>query len=161
MRSDPRYVNDRYFTFLFKSAPYIENLELHVTGIRQGQNIDYAKLSRSKIPLPSPHRTTAPSPDTLTTWTVVSSDISRAKERLIELLEEQKRAVINQAVTRGLDPDVPLKPSGVEWLGDIPTHWRIRRLKTTVSNVQAGVWGEEADGRDNDIIAYELRTSIA
>ena len=49
----------------------------------------------------------------------------RAKERLIELLEEQKRAVINQAVTRGLDPDVPLKPSGVEWLGDIPAHWEV------------------------------------
>ena len=54
----------------------------------------------------------------------------RAKERLIELLEEQKRAVINQAVTRGLDPDVPLKPSGVAWLGDVPAHWEVRRLKT-------------------------------
>ena len=54
----------------------------------------------------------------------------KAKERLIELLEEQKRAVINQAVTRGLDPDVPLKPSGVEWLGDVPEHWEVRRLKT-------------------------------
>ena len=54
----------------------------------------------------------------------------RSKEKLIELLEEQKRAVINQAVTRGLDPDVPLKPSGVEWLGDVPAHWEVRRLKT-------------------------------
>ncbi len=54
----------------------------------------------------------------------------KAKERLIELLEEQKRAVINQAVTRGLDPDVPLKASGVEWLGDVPAHWEVRRLKT-------------------------------
>ena len=54
----------------------------------------------------------------------------RAKERLIELLEEQKRAVINQAVTRGLDPDAPLKPSGVEWLGDIPARWAIVRTKS-------------------------------
>ena len=46
-----------------------------------------------------------------------------AKERLIELLTEQKQAIINQAVTRGLDPNVPLKPSGVEWLGDVPAHW--------------------------------------
>ena len=52
-----------------------------------------------------------------------------AKERLIELLEERKRVVINQAVTRGLNPDVPLKPSGVEWLGDVPAHWEVRRLK--------------------------------
>ena len=57
----------------------------------------------------------------------------RAKERLIELLTEQRQAVINQAVTRGLDPNVRLKPSGVEWLGDVPEHWEIRRLKTMCS----------------------------
>ena len=49
-----------------------------------------------------------------------------AKRRLIALLEEEKQAVINQAVTRGLDPNVRLKPSGVEWLGDVPEHWEIR-----------------------------------
>ena len=54
---------------------------------------------------------------------------------LVELMEECKRAVIQQAVTRGLDPHVPLKPSGVEWLGDIPEHWEVCRLKTCVSNV--------------------------
>ena len=53
-----------------------------------------------------------------------------AKRRLISLLEEERQAVINQAVTRGLDPNVPLKPSGVDWLGDIPAHWEERRLKT-------------------------------
>ena len=51
-----------------------------------------------------------------------------AKRKLIGLLEEEKQAVINQAVTRGLDPSVPLKPSGVEWLGDVPEHWEVRRL---------------------------------
>jgi type I restriction enzyme, S subunit len=53
----------------------------------------------------------------------------RAKRKLIALLNEQKQAIIHQAVTRGLDPDVPLKPSGVEWLGEIPAHWEVRRLK--------------------------------
>ena len=52
------------------------------------------------------------------------------KERLIALLEEQRQALVHQAVTRGLDPNVQLKPSGVEWLGDVPEHWGIRRLKT-------------------------------
>ena len=50
-----------------------------------------------------------------------------AKRKLIGLLEEEKQAVINQAVTRGLDPSVPLKPSGVEWLGDVPERWEITR----------------------------------
>ena len=52
-----------------------------------------------------------------------------AKERLIALLEEERQAVIHQAVTRGLDPNVKLKPSGVEWLGDVPEHWEIQQLK--------------------------------
>jgi len=52
---------------------------------------------------------------------------ARAKRKLIRLLEEQKQAVIHQAVTRGLDPDVPVKNSGLKWLGDVPTHWDVRR----------------------------------
>ena len=71
----------------------------------------------------------------------------RAKERLIELLEEQKRAVINQAVTRGLDPDVPLKPSGVEWLGDVPAHWEVSRLKFLSRHIQNGATPPTAEPR--------------
>ena len=52
-----------------------------------------------------------------------------AKERLIALLEEERQAVIHRAVTRGLDPDAPLKSSGVEWLGDVPPHWEVARIK--------------------------------
>ena len=51
-----------------------------------------------------------------------------AKQRLVALLEEEKQAVVNQAVTRGLDPTVRLKPSGIEWLGDVPEHWEVKRL---------------------------------
>jgi len=53
----------------------------------------------------------------------------RAKRKLIGLLNEQKQAIIHRAVTRGLDPDVPLKPSGIPWLGDIPKHWDVLRAK--------------------------------
>ena len=49
----------------------------------------------------------------------------RSKQKLIKLLEEQKQAIIHQAVTRGLDPNVKLKPSGVEWFGDVPEHWEV------------------------------------
>jgi len=52
---------------------------------------------------------------------------TRAKQKLIRLLEEQKQAIIHCAVTRGLDPNVRLKNSGVEWLGDVPEHWEVRR----------------------------------
>ncbi len=52
----------------------------------------------------------------------------RSKQKLIKLLEEQKQVIINQAVTRGLDPNIPLKPSGIEWLGDIPAHWEVWQI---------------------------------
>jgi len=53
----------------------------------------------------------------------------RTKQKLIVLLNEQKQAIIHRAVTRGLDPDVRFKPSGVEWLGDVPESWRVLRVK--------------------------------
>ena len=56
-----------------------------------------------------------------------------AKERLIVLLKDERQSVVSQAVTRGLDPGVSLKPSGVEWLRDVPEHWGVRRLKTLCS----------------------------
>ena len=55
----------------------------------------------------------------------------RAKRKLIALLTEQKQAIIHRAVTRGLDPNIPLKDSGVEWLGEMPAHWEVRRSKRT------------------------------
>lgn len=66
------------------------------------------------------------------------SRIIRAKRRQIELLNEQKQAIMSRAVTRGLDSNVRLKPSGLDWLGDIPYHWEPTRLKY-VADVQTGV----------------------
>ncbi|MDD2324469.1 MAG: restriction endonuclease subunit S [Alphaproteobacteria bacterium] len=53
----------------------------------------------------------------------------KAKRKMIALLNEQKQSIIHRAVTQGLDPNVPLKPSGIPWLGDIPAHWKISRVK--------------------------------
>ncbi len=58
-----------------------------------------------------------------------------AKEKLVGLLTEQKQGIIHRAVTRGLNPDAPLKPSGVEWLGDVPAHWEVRRLRSVAKIV--------------------------
>ncbi len=61
------------------------------------------------------------------------------KEKLIALLQEARQATIQRAVTRGLNPDMPLKPSGVDWLGDVPAHWDVRRLKT-LCTMKSGDW---------------------
>lgn len=63
----------------------------------------------------------------------------QAKKKLIALLNEQKQAIIHRAVTRGLDPTVDLKPSGIPYLGDIPKHWNVRRLRTLVHRIEQGV----------------------
>ncbi len=73
----------------------------------------------------------------------------RAKQKLIKLVEEQKQAIIHRAVTRGLDPNVRLKDSGVEWLGGIPAHWEVRKLRqcggivggSTPSMADRSFWG--------------------
>ena len=57
----------------------------------------------------------------------------RAKRRLVALLTEQKQAIIHRAVTQGLDPSVPMKASGIPWLGEIPAHWEVRRLRHLIS----------------------------
>ena len=77
-----------------------------------------------------------------------------AKERLIGLLEEEKQAVINRAVTCGLDPNVPLKPSGVEWLGDVPEHWEVIR------NGQLFVQRNETGFPELPILEVSLRTGV-
>ena len=73
-----------------------------------------------------------------------------AKERLIELLTEQRHAVIHRAVTRGLDPNAPLKDSGVEWLGDVPEHWESTAVKRHYE-VQLGKMLQPSPNSPNDV----------
>jgi type I restriction enzyme, S subunit len=63
------------------------------------------------------------------------------QERLIELLQEKRQALISHAVTKGLNPDAPMKDSGIEWLGEIPAHWEVKRLKFTALELKAGPFG--------------------
>lgn len=124
----------RYMRWLLKSAPFIDHLGEFVTGIRQGQNIDYEKLARTELPVPPLDEQHAIA-DFLDVMDARISRYIAAKRRLIALLDEQKQAIINQAVTRGLDLDVPLKPSGVDWLGDIPAHWDVQPIKRAMENL--------------------------
>jgi type I restriction enzyme S subunit len=63
------------------------------------------------------------------------------QQRLMELLKEKRQAVISHAVTKGLNPRAPMKPSGIEWLGDVPAHWEIRRIKSASTFVTSGPRG--------------------
>ena len=69
----------------------------------------------------------------------MTARLIRAKKRLIALLNEQKQAIIHHAVTRGLNPDAPLKPSGVDWLGDVPEGWEVLRIRNVADMRVSGV----------------------
>ena len=79
-----------------------------------------------------------------------------SRERLIELLEEYREVVIQDAVTRGLDPDVRLKPSGVEWLGDVPAHWEVATVKRHYS-IQLGKMLQNGPNVPTDIAVPYLK----
>ncbi len=123
-----REAKEGYYSRFFKSPDFISSLTLFVTGIREGQNIDYERLSRAYMPLPPDEEQSAIR--RFLDWANGRLERTiRAKRKVIALLGEQKQAIIHRAVTRGLDPSVPLKPSGIPWLGDIPQHWEVSRVK--------------------------------
>ena len=59
------------------------------------------------------------------------------QRRLMELLKEKRQAVISHAVTKGLNPDAPMKPSGIEWLGEVPAHWEVMRSSADSAKVDS------------------------
>jgi type I restriction enzyme, S subunit len=77
----------------------------------------------------------------------------RAKRKLIGLLNEQKQAIIHRAVTRGLDPNVPLKPSGIPWLGDIPKHWEVKRIRQ-IATMNPSKSESSEDIRRNSLVVF-------
>jgi type I restriction enzyme S subunit len=90
------------------------------SGLRQ--NLDFSHFKRMPVAVPPPAEQAAIV--RFLDWANGRLERAiRAKRKVIALLNEQKQAIIHRAVTRGLDPSVPLKPSGIPWLGDIPAHW--------------------------------------
>ncbi|PKN81646.1 MAG: restriction endonuclease subunit S [Chloroflexi bacterium HGW-Chloroflexi-9] len=123
------------------------------SGLRQ--NLSFAEIKRMPVLVPPPEEQAA----IVRFLDYADRRIRRyvqAKQRLIALLEEQKQAIIHRAVTRGLDPDVPLKPSGMEWLGDIPEHWEVRSFLRCVVE-RADYRGATPTKRDDGVILVTAR----
>ncbi len=123
-----REINNQFYKYLFKSFSFISELQTSVVGIRQGKNISYPELSYSFLPNPSLSEQTAIASFLDRKTTQIDQAIAQ-KERMIELLKERRQILIHNAVTRGLNPNAKMKDSGVEWIGEIPEHWEVKRLK--------------------------------
>jgi type I restriction enzyme S subunit len=85
----------------------------------------------------------------LDTETARIDNLIAKQEKLIELLEEQRKSIISHAVTKGLNPNAPMKDSGVEWLGDVPEHWEVFQLKSAIKGWRNGKWGNEPAAENN------------
>lgn len=127
--------NPRYFHYLFRTPHFAKEAERWSYGITSDMwslRPEHFKLIYT--PLPTAEEQVA----IVRFLDHVNRRIERAiraKRKVIALLNEQKEAIIHRAVTRGLDPNVSLKPSGVPWLGDIPEHWEVRRIKYLVKAI--------------------------
>ncbi len=121
----PRIIKPRYFFYACQATEAILREETVGMGI---PHVNPEFLSSLRMPLP-PERTQEQISDFLDRETARIDAFITAKERLLELLEEKRRAFITQAVTKGLDPNAPMRDSSVPWIGEIPKHWEIKRAK--------------------------------
>ena len=128
-------VSQSYFQTAIRSRAYVPFFAQASDGVRIGQwDLSQERMREIPLLLPSPPEQAA----IVRYLGYVDRRVRRyvrAKEKLIGLLEEEKQAIINQAVTRGLDPSVRMKPSGVEWLGDVPEHWEVAKLRKILAKV--------------------------
>jgi type I restriction enzyme S subunit len=130
-------INPRFLHELVRSSAYQWELQVRSKGvwISRLQLTDTAFLD-SPIPLPPPAEQAAIV--RFLDWANGRLERTiRAKRKVIALLNEQKQAIIHRAVTRGLDPSAPLRPSGIPWLREIPEHWEVVRMKN-VCRIQGG-----------------------
>ncbi|MDD2300105.1 MAG: restriction endonuclease subunit S [Fermentimonas sp.] len=118
---------------------YLKNFEPRLKESTIGMGIPHVngeELKNGYIAIPSLTEQTAIA-NFLDLKTSEIDEIIADKKLLLELYEEEKTAIINKAVTKGINPDAPMKDSGIEWLGEIPEHWEVKRLKY-VANLRSG-----------------------
>nr|WP_260679123.1 restriction endonuclease subunit S [Pseudomonas mendocina] len=141
-----------YYQRLFKSVDYIQALQSTSNFIRDGQDMNYQNFVLIDLPLP-------PVPEQTQIARFLDHETARIdalieeQQRLIELLKEKRQAVISHAVTKGLDPTVPMKDSGVEWLGEVPEHWDVCSVRRVISAIEQG-WSPECEANPADEDAW-------
>ena len=132
-----------YFHYLLRTGLYQRQFNRFSYGIMYERNrLYYDRFKVIPIPLP-PKEDQEKIVAFLRAQDTHIARLIKAKRDLIGLLTEQKLHIIDHAVTRGINASAALKPSGVEWLGDVPAHWEISRLGACVKTNRAGVWGSD------------------
>lgn len=121
--------NADYYAYMFRTTAYKRETDVFSRGIVPDRNRLYWE-SFKQMPSVYPPLDEQRLIVRFLDWHgAQTAKLIRAKKKLIALLSEQKRAIIHHGVTRGFDPTAKLKPTGIPWLGDVPAHWEVKRLK--------------------------------
>ncbi|MDM1807678.1 restriction endonuclease subunit S [Serratia marcescens] len=152
--------NTDYYHFLFRTKKYLQQFKIRSRGIMDMRLRLYFDQF-GQIPIPVPPR---PEQDQIVAYLRAQdahmARFIKTKRDLIKLLTEQKLRIIDHAVTRGLDSSVALKPSGIEWLGEVPEHWEVQRLKNVANVVLGKMLTTEAKAGDGDFKPYLRSTNV-
>ncbi len=148
----------KFLAFYFDSFEYRNQIRSAVYGIKVF-SITQAILKETAFIQPPTKKEQTAIANYLDKKNAQIDQLIEDKKRLVELYKEEKTAIINQAVTKGINPDVKLKDSGIEWLGEIPEHWETRRLKYIIKEFEAGVSVNSIDTAIKDGEYGILKTS--
>lgn len=127
LRRKTNGIDPKYFRYVFKCKPFIEALNSTSEGIRDGKNITYDEFGGLLLGLPTEREQIAIA-NFLDHETARIDKLIAEKQIFIDLLNEKRQALISHIVTKGLNPDVKMKDSGIEWIGEIPEHWSISKV---------------------------------
>ena len=138
--------NSRFYAYLFDSKEFRAQIRYAVKGVKVF-SITQAILRGINIWLPSPIEQEKIA-RFLDHETAKIDTLIEKQQQLIMLLKEKRQAVISHAVTKGLNPNAPMRDSGVEWLGEVPAHWTVAQLKFNTSEIQTGPFGSQLHAED-------------
>ncbi len=126
-------ISHQYFWLLFKSYGFIDKINSLTVGIREGKNIQYKDFANMLLAIPSFNEQQKIA-DYLDKVCGEVDEMVALQETMIEELKAYKQSVITEAVTKGLNPNVPMRNSGIDWIGEIPEHWDIVPIKYIKAN---------------------------
>ena len=139
--------NAAFVCYFYMHVDAQKGLRPFYTGLRKTVRIP--TFLSIKVPFPPEHEQRAIAAF-LDRETAKIDALIAEQQRLIELLQEKRQAVISHAVTKGLNPDVPMKDSGIEWLGEVPEHWEVVSVRRILAAIDQG-WSPQCDSRAADL----------
>ncbi len=159
LRALPDRIIQRFIYYITLMYPFRAVGESYMAGVAGQKRVPGNFVSNYIISLPPKYEQNS-IVEFLDQRTTQIDELIDKKQRLIELLKEQRAAMINRAVTKGLNPNAPMKDSGIEWLGKIPEHWEIKKLKYLLKSkkgaLKPGPFGSQLKNSDITPNGYKV-----